>query len=182
MNIFPFPCAADDAIVGAVIIIANQRHERFATLVATGQSGAAAYRSCYRARGASAEANASRLLRNDKVRTRIAELQTATATAAVMSLEEKRLFLAAIVRTPIGRVDEHSPLCQFFRRTKGGLHITMPDKLRAIELDARLAGELMGNTATANVAVKAQVNQYVVTEERRLELIERRRIALLAKS
>jgi len=88
-----------------------------------------------------------------------------------MSLEERRLFLAAIVRTPIGRVDETSPLCQFFRRTKGGLHITMPDKLRAIELDARLAGELKGNTAIASVAVNAPGNGYVLTEERRAVLM-----------
>lgn len=158
-------------------ILANHRHERFAALIATGQSGAAAYRSCYRARGASAEANASRLLRNVKVRQRVTELQKATATVAVMNLEEKRRFLAAIVRTPIGRVDEHSPLCQYFHRTKTSLRITMPDKLQAILLDARLAGELKGNTATASVTVNAPGNGYVLTPERQAELMAKVRAA-----
>jgi hypothetical protein len=73
------------------------------------------------------------------VRSRISELKAAADEGAVMSLREKRLFLAEIVRTPIGKVDESSPLCQGFRRTDTGLTVTMPDKLQAIELDAKLA-------------------------------------------
>jgi hypothetical protein len=43
-----------------------------------------------------------------------------------MRLREMRLFLAAAIRTPIGSIDERSPLCQFFRRTERSLTIVMP--------------------------------------------------------
>ena len=71
---------------------------------------------------AGAEAAASRLLRNDKVRERVAELQRAAATAAVLTMERKRQLCADVAkgRHPDARIS---------------------DRLRAIELDAKLAGE-----------------------------------------
>ena len=59
-----------------------------------------------------------------------------------LSLLEKRAYLAMVVRTPIGEIDEKSPLCQAVEWGKNGRKIKMPDKLRALELDAKLAGEL----------------------------------------
>jgi hypothetical protein len=164
------------------MILKHARWERFAQLVAKGESGSAAYRECYGAQGASAEVSASRLLRNVKVRERISDLQAAAGVEAVMSLREMRLFLAAVVRTPIGSIDEHSPLCQSFQRTQRGFTRTMVDKLRALELDARLAGWLKGNTLTANVQVNASENWPVLTEERRAKLIELRRAAMAWQS
>lgn len=102
-------------------ILSNQRQETFAQHVAQGSNGAAAYRNAYGAHGASAEANASRLLRNDKVRARVQELQGEAAKAAVMTLAEQRLLLASVARGE-----------QF------GAKIS--DRLRAIEIDAKLAG------------------------------------------
>ena len=66
-------------------LLSNPRRERFAQHVAEAGNGAAAYRLTYGAHGASAEAAASRLLRNDKVRERVAELQSAAATEAVLT-------------------------------------------------------------------------------------------------
>ncbi|HEX4084164.1 MAG TPA: terminase small subunit [Chthoniobacteraceae bacterium] len=160
------------------MILKHARWERFAQLVATGQSGAAAYRACYGARGASAEVSACRLLRNAKVRERISELQRAAETEAVMSLQETLAFLTAIVRTPVGWIDENSPLCQFFQRTKRGVRIVMPNKLSAIELYAKLAGWLPCGATTARVMAHAPANGHVLTEERRLELVEKRRRAI----
>ncbi len=100
----------------------NQRHESFAQLIASGGSGAGAYRTCYGTNGASAEAAASRLLRNVKVRERVTELQSAAATAAVLTLERKRQILADIAE---GRQQQAK----------------ISDRLHAIELDAKLAGE-----------------------------------------
>jgi len=101
----------------------NQRHESFAQLIASGESGAGAYRTCYGTHGASAEAAASRLLSNGKVRERVTESQSTAATAAVLTLERKRQLLADIAE---GRQQQAK----------------ISDRLRAIELDARLAGEL----------------------------------------
>lgn len=70
---------------------------------------------------------------------------------AILTLKEKREYLASVVRTPVGEVNESSPLAQKVkrstRRDKDGAEteteeIEIPGKLRALELDARLAGEL----------------------------------------
>ena len=106
-------------------LLSNPRRERFAQRVAVAGNGAAAYRHTYGTHGASAEAGASRLLRNDKVRRRVRELQREAAKAAVMTLEEQRLLLAAIAR------GEHTVS-------------KMSDRLRAIEIDAKLAGYANG--------------------------------------
>lgn len=107
-------------------LLSNPRRERFAQHVATAGNGAAAYRMTYGAHGASAEVGASRLLRNVKVQRRVRELQAETAKAAVMTLEEQRLLLAAVAR------GEH----------KGA---KISDRLRAIEIDSKLAGHASGN-------------------------------------
>lgn len=61
----------------------------------------------------------------------------------LMSVAERRAFLAAIVRTPVGQVQEGSPLAEEMKMdAKGSISVKMPCKLRAIELDAKLAGEL----------------------------------------
>ena len=62
-------------------------------------------------------------------------------TACLLTLRAKREFLAAIVRAAPGDLDEKSPLVQFFKQTEAGREIRLCDKLRAIELDAKLAGE-----------------------------------------
>ena len=82
---------------------------------------------------------------------------TEMLVGTVMSTLEKRIFLANIVRTPIGRVDAENPIVQaseFEVRMSGSgdqrearqiLKIRMPDKIRAIELDCRIAGDLEPN-------------------------------------
>lgn len=96
-------------------LLSNPRHERFAQHLAGAGNASAAYRLTYGTHGASAEAGASRLLRNVKVRQRVQELQGDAARAAVMTLEEHRLLLASVAR------GEHT-----------GVKIS--DRLRAIEI------------------------------------------------
>ena len=56
-------------------VLRNNRHEAFARAIVRGNSGRAAYGTAgYKAKGAAADANASRLLGNAKVSSRIAEL------------------------------------------------------------------------------------------------------------
>ena len=100
----------------------NQRHERFAQLAANGETGAAAYRATYGAEGASAEAGASRLLRNDKVSERIAELQRESATATTLNMRRRREILAEIA---------------------GNKSAKDADRINAVLADAKLAGELV---------------------------------------
>ena len=86
---------------------------------------------------------ANRLLRI--VKPRVAEIAADAATQAVLSLAEKReISRRSVVRTPAGMIDETSPLCQAVKvGADGAKEIKMPDKLQALELDAKLAGEFM---------------------------------------
>ena len=59
-----------------------------------------------------------------------------------LSFDEKREFLAKIVRTPAGHVDENDAIAEEVRRSPDGtLAIKMSSKLKALELDTRIMGE-----------------------------------------
>ncbi|MGO7174159.1 Terminase small subunit [Rhizobium ruizarguesonis] len=60
--------------------LSNQRHEAFSRLIAKGEAASRAYSSAYGVSGRTAEVSAHRLMRNDAVLGRIAELQGAAAT------------------------------------------------------------------------------------------------------
>jgi phage terminase small subunit len=66
----------------------NARQERFARLLAEGMPQSRAYiEAGYRSRGNSAETKASRLVRNGKVRVRLANLQIEHANASNVTVE-----------------------------------------------------------------------------------------------
>lgn len=124
----------------------NPRQRKFAELVATGIPAGRAYEQAgYDSRGTDADANAARLIANDKVSRFVQSLrweaETESKKATILTIQQKREFLARVVQTPIGTVDEDSDLCQAFKLGESTREIKMPDKLRAIELDSRLAGE-----------------------------------------
>lgn len=146
------------------------RQEEFAQQVASGEILAKAYaKAGYSSKGNGAHANASRLMGNDSVAARIAEIR-ALATklgdaVAALTIAEKLEFLAKVVRANPEDVGPDSPLCQEFVRDEvaGGARGTLKrgkaprgnesvepvvirtkvklmDKLRAIELHSKLAG------------------------------------------
>jgi len=121
-------------------ILKNQKHERFAQLVATGMSATEAYRRVYKTTVKVAGSAGGRLLKNVGIQQRLTELQQKAAEGAVMTLQEMLEFLARVRRTPIGEVDERSDLCQSAEYTEDGRKFKMPDKLRAVELSAKLQG------------------------------------------
>ena len=59
----------------------------------------------------------------------------------VLSKYEKRKFLADVVRTPVGKIDKNSPLCQEHIVTDKMERIKMPSKLDALAEDSKLAGD-----------------------------------------
>jgi hypothetical protein len=67
---------------------------------------------------------------------------------SILTARERLEFLAAVVRTPVGSIDEHSPLAQEVTIEEGEgrsrKKVKMPNKLDALTLDARLRGELDG--------------------------------------
>ncbi len=153
-------------------VLQNPKHERFAQLAALGNSDTAAYRKAFKCKQSTAETNAYRLREIEGVAERIADLQEMAAAKTVMSLTEKRQYLADIVRACPSEIDGDSPLCQGVEYTVSGgvrgrlrrgnadrgneetepevktVRVKLPDKLKAIELDAKLAGELKGDNGT----------------------------------
>lgn len=81
---------------------------------------------------ASADTQASRMLKNDKVISYLAELNNELKTDAVMSKIERMEWLSKVIRTPISKVDGSSDLCQEIQVDVNGEKIKMPSKLGAI--------------------------------------------------
>ena len=130
------------------------KHELFAQRVATGDSATAAYRLVY-AKAKNADVMGPRLLGNVGVRARVAELQARSATAATLTMQQRREIACAIATDTTARAS---------------------DRLAAIMADARLAGELKGDSVTVNATTSANGNG--LSEEHRAEIMERRRNAL----
>ena len=130
------------------------QHELFAQRVATGDSATAAYRAVYGA-GKNADVFGPRLMGNDGIRARVGELQARSATAATLTMQERRKIARAIAVDTTARAS---------------------DRLAAIMADARLAGELKGDSVTVNATASA--NAAFLSEQERAEIMERRRAAL----
>ncbi len=150
--------------------LANQRWEKFTQLVSSGETGATAYRTCYGARGASAHANASRLVRNDKVRIRVDELRQ--QAAGIGSAEAAKSIAKAAGRAVLTLAKKRELL--FALATSRKLRPEV--RMKAIELGAKLSGEMRGDSLIVNATATA--NGYVLTEERRAELMRKRRDAI----
>ena len=100
-----------------------------------------------------------RLLQEPKVKAYYASLRETAFLANVLSLAEKRSFLADIVRTPIGTVDINDKLAQAVRYKDGEMvELKIPDKISALKLDAQLAGELVEKSTQVNVGFQL-INQ-----------------------
>lgn len=153
--------------------LSNRKHERFALAVASGEvSQAEAYRRCVSDKGTdkSIWEAAARVSADDKVKSRIQflrkEVQKRVAEFAageVLTIAEKRKFLADAIRTPISEVGRHSVLCQEWSETDGekssSRRLKMVDKLKAIQLDNDLAGD--GSEAEANDAIRCTLSELI---------------------
>lgn len=121
----------------------SARHERFCQVYSSGRTATDAYKEAY-GNTRTAKAAASRLLTFVNVQSRILALREEAAQGAVLDLLAKRAFLRRVVCTPIGEVSRESDLCQKYEAHTADdvtyLKVSMPDKLRAIELDSKLAG------------------------------------------
>jgi len=154
------------------MIVANARWEQFAQRVASGDSASAAYRAAYGAKQASAEAAGSRLLRNVVVSSRVAELRKQAGGAG--AIEEAKVAARVACKVVLTLAKKRELLHALATARK----LDVRDRLRAIELDAKLAGELKGDSVTVNATAVA--SGYALTEEKRADLMARRRAALEA--
>jgi phage terminase small subunit len=101
----------------------------------------------------------SRLLAQPRIKMYYNKLREMAFLANVLSLAEKRSFLADVVRTPVGEVDVGNKLAQGVRYREGEMvELKMPDKISAVKLDAQLAGELIEKPQQINVGFQL-INQ-----------------------
>jgi len=140
-------------------------HEAFAAHYARSCNAAQAWVHATGGDSSHSDANGSKWLRNGSITARVEwfraeaekllrQSEAAIARPVVLDIAEKREFLARVVRTPIGEVDEASDLCQAMEvNDSGGRKYKLPCKIAAIKLDNDLAGE--GSEAKANEGVRS---------------------------
>jgi hypothetical protein len=133
------------------------QHQKFAELIAIGKTAGEAYQIAYEKPRLTPAVHsaAQRLAAMPTIIAKVKELRTRaeaqSEAAAVMTLVEKRKFLAEILRTPVTKLDpkQHDHLIKkITRRVIGSgeeaeevMDIEGYDKLKAIELDTELAGD-----------------------------------------
>ena len=128
---------------------------KFCEAFALEQNGTAAYLLAYPKSSKRAGCvGASRLLSNADILAEIERIRRKAeekAGSAVLTLAEKRKFVARLLRAKVGELPPDSDLFNAVKHGKDGTEYKLPDKLRAIEVDNDLAGE--GSEAGANDAL-----------------------------
>jgi hypothetical protein len=146
----------------------NPRHEKFAQLVAKG--GISDYQAYVQALGTNegtADKNAWRLRGDEGITARITEIQGHAASKVVLSLARKRQLLHDAVEKNDGELTEKSPLA-IVRKIihPDGSQTTQIEgvnPVKALELDAKLAGELnSGGAPTVRISMYAQASEVQV--------------------
>lgn len=132
--------------------LANVQHETFALKFAQGiYSAKSAYLQAYgeTTSGESAAVSACRLLTDANIRARVDHLRELATQEVVAEMNEVVRFCLNIIRTPVGYVDDESPLAQEVQREIAGtqeegpvlkMRVKMPAKLDAAKLLADLKG------------------------------------------
>jgi len=86
-----------------------------------------------------------RILKTPRVASEVQKIREKAFSREALSYAEKRAFLARAVRTSVGEIHEGSDLAQEVTITEGkegtSRRVKAVDKLRALELDSKLAGD-----------------------------------------
>lgn len=126
----------------------TDKQREFAMLYVKYGNAGKAYREAYGKNGevkdSTCYSNASKLLNNAKVLIEVDRIREEVEKEGLLTITEKRKFLADVVKTSIGEIDEHSPLCQRYEESStadGHREVfVMPSKLEAIKIDNEMMG------------------------------------------
>ena len=119
-------------------LLANPRHELFCQAVASGRPAMEAYKLAGYKKS-SAKANATRLMENDGISSRIAELRDQQSAKSEFSRDQFRQFLINVIQAKPEQASMRNPLCEI-AMTKEGPAPVFPDKLGAAAQLAKLTG------------------------------------------
>ena len=143
------------------LIPKDPRHQRFADRHLAGDSVVDAYLAAgYKCGRASAMHSGTRLHKSKAVQAYIRAVQAASATATTLTVQEKREFLARIVRTPITSLDheeeENADLIKKYTvnesEKSSNRSLEKLDPLKAIEIDNKLSGDDSESNAITELA------------------------------
>ena len=118
--------------------LANPRHELFAQAVASGKSASEAYRQSG-ATGKNADVQAAKLMVNNSICERVAELKEAQSKKCEMTRDQLRQFFVDVIRAKPEDASFNNPLCEI-AMTKAGPAAVFPSKLGAAVQLAKLTG------------------------------------------
>lgn len=141
------------------------KHVDYAHLLAKGETYPEAWRKAQL--GPYTKARAIKLAETEEIKEIIRDIRKKAEDDSVMSLREKRQMLAQICRTPIGDLTKDSPLTKELkmksipgRGDEGDqmeVEVKGMDKLKAMELDSKLAGDFdKDDAANSESAVMAE--------------------------
>ena len=119
-------------------LLADPRHEFFCQAIASGRAAMEAYKLAGYKKS-SAKANATRLMENDGISSRIAELKAQQSAKSEFSRDQLRQFLIHIITAKPEQASMQNPLCEI-AMTKEGPAPVFPDKLGAAVQLAKLTG------------------------------------------
>ena len=126
----------------------NRRQQLFCQYIAEGESQARAYlKAGFKANTIQqAGSNAIRLMRTERVASYLGKIKEIVFKNQVLTFNEKRSYLARCVRTSVDQVGASSDLAQEVTEevsAEGSVKrkIKIVDKLRALELDNKMAGD-----------------------------------------
>lgn len=128
----------------------DPRHQRFADCLLSGMSVTDAYLAAgFNVKRSSATAAGKRLRKAPDVAAYIKAVQSEAADESVLTLLEKRQFLARIVRTPITSIDieekENADLIKSYSSSTSemgnSLRLEKHCPLKAIEIDNKIGGD-----------------------------------------
>jgi Terminase small subunit len=119
-------------------ILANPRHELFCQAIASGRPAMESYKLAGYKKS-SAKANATRLMENDGISSRIAELRAQQSAKSEFSRDQLRQFLIHVITAKPEQASMQNPLCEI-AMTKEGSAPVFPDKLGAAVQLAKLTG------------------------------------------
>ena len=123
--------------------LTNPQHEQFARLVASGSSLVDAYHLVYpEIPRSAAQDKASRLAQRPEVEERLAELVEESAEGAIWTLADRLAYLRAVACATPAEVNMGSPYCAGLHWTATGPVYRLYDKVSALALYAKLAGDL----------------------------------------
>jgi phage terminase small subunit len=99
-------------------LLANPRHELFCQAIASGKPTMEAYKLAGYKKS-SAKANATRLMENDGISSRIAELRAQQSAKSEFSRDQFRQFLINVIQAMPEQASMQNPLCEIAMNERG---------------------------------------------------------------